>query len=116
MLSGTLPLDSSKYKNIAVIGPNANATSTMQANYKVRQSSNGNAATMHYHQRTLQGNAPYLISPLEGLQKIDGVTVSYSQGCDVSCGSTSGFADAASVASKADVTIVVIGLTTAQER
>ena len=35
VLSGTLPLDSSKYKNIAVIGPNANATSTMQANYKV---------------------------------------------------------------------------------
>ena len=34
----------------------------------------------------------------------------------MSCGSTSVFADAASVASKADVTIVVIGLTTAQER
>ena len=64
----------------------------------------------------LQGVAPYLISPLEGLQKIPGLTVTYAQGCDVSCDSTSGFGDAVDLAEKADVTVVVIGLTTAQER
>ena len=64
----------------------------------------------------LQGTAPYLISPLEGIQKMTGVTVTYAEGCDVLCSSTDGFADATSAASKSDVAIVVIGISTKVER
>ena len=64
----------------------------------------------------VQGTAPYLISPLEGIQKMTGVTVTYAEGCDVLCASTDGFADATSAASKSDVAIVVIGITNSQER
>ena len=90
---GALPLDMSK--KVALIGPNANATGTMQGNYK--------------------GTAPFLISPLEGMQKM-GVSVTYKQGCDVKCSSDSGFADAVSAAKAADVVVVVIGLDEGQER
>ena len=90
---GALPLD--KSRKVALIGPNANATTTMQGNYK--------------------GTAPYLISPLEGLQKM-GVSVTYEQGCDVKCSSDSGFTDAANAAKAADVVIVVVGLDEGQER
>ena len=90
---GALPLDMSK--KVALIGPNANATGTMQGNYK--------------------GTAPYLISPLQGLQKL-GVSVTYEQGCDVKCSNDSGFPDAVNAAKAADAVIVVIGLDEGQER
>ena len=90
---GALPLDTSK--KVALIGPNANATNVMQGNYK--------------------GTAPYLISPLEGLQKI-GASVTYVQGCDVKCDSDSGFAEAINAAKAADVVVVVVGLDEGQER
>ena len=90
---GALPLDMSK--KVALIGPNANATGTMQGNYK--------------------GTAPFLISPLEGMQKI-GASVTYEQGCDVKCSSDSGFADAVNAAKAADAVVVVIGLDESQER
>lgn len=90
---GTLPLDMSK--KVALIGPNANATSTMQGNYK--------------------GVAPYLISPLMGLQNMN-VSITYAQGCDVACSSDSGFADAINAVKSAEVVIVVVGLDEKQER
>lgn len=90
---GALPLDPSK--KVALIGPNANATDTMQGNYK--------------------GAAPYLISPLEGMQKI-GSSVTYSRGCDVKCANESGFPEAISAAKLADAVVVVIGLDLSQER
>ena len=80
---------------MALIGPNANATDTMQGNYK--------------------GTASYLISPLMGLQKM-GVTVMYEQGCDVKCSSDPGFADAVNATKAADAVIVVVGLDEGQER
>ena len=92
---GALPIKSMSSK-VALIGPNANATGTMQGNYK--------------------GTAPYLISPLEGLKKIGVSSVTYSQGCDVKCSSDSGFSDAVNAAKAADVVIVVIGLDEGQER
>lgn len=63
----------------------------------------------------LQGVAPFLISPLEGLQK-EGVTVSFATGCDVKCESDSGFAEAVTVAKLADAVIFVVGLDQSQER
>ena len=74
--------------SIAVIGPNGDATRTMQGNY--------------------YGNAPYLISPVMGLNNYS--TATYSQGCDVKCSSTSGFAAAKTLAGKSDVAVVVVGI------
>ena len=62
-----------------------------------------------------QGVAPYLISPLEGMQKM-GVSVQWALGCDVPCQDTSGFSDAVNVAKSADVVIVIVGLDESQER
>ena len=63
----------------------------------------------------LQGVAPFLISPLQGLQK-EGVTVSFAMGCDVKCENDSGFPEAVTVAKMADTVIFVVGLDESQER
>jgi len=90
---GTLPLDKTKTKTIALIGPNALATTTMQGNY--------------------YGNAPYLVSPQAGLNKY--VTTVYAKGCDINSQDKSGFSAACSAASSADATILVVGLDQSQE-
>lgn len=60
--------------------------------------------------------APFLISPLEGLQKEGVKTVYFAMGCDVKCESDSGFAAAVSAAKMADAVIFVVGLDQSQER
>ena len=91
---GHLPLDASTTKSVAVIGPNGNATTTMQGNY--------------------YGQAPYLISPLMGVQSY--TTASYTQGCTIAANDTSGFAAAIAAAEAADQVIMVMGLDQTQER
>ena len=59
--------------------------------------------------------APYLISPLMGIQGM-GVEVEWALGCDVACGDSSGFAEAVQVAQSADVVVMVVGLDQGQER
>lgn len=88
-----LPFDSSSIKSIALIGPNANATSTLQGNY--------------------YGTAPYLVSPYEGFGKL--TTVNYEQGCDISGSSTSGFDAAVGAAKQSDAVVMVMGLDESQE-
>eukprot|EP01064_Diplonema_japonicum_P011618 TRINITY_DN19024_c0_g1_i1.p1 TRINITY_DN19024_c0_g1~~TRINITY_DN19024_c0_g1_i1.p1 ORF type:complete len:764 (+),score=144.53 TRINITY_DN19024_c0_g1_i1:48-2294(+) len=90
---GSFPLSNSTSPTIAVVGPNANATTTMQANY--------------------QGQAPYLISPLQGIGNY--ARTIYSLGCDTNCVDRSGFAEAREAASIADATVLVIGISTEQE-
>ncbi|CAI8041647.1 Probable beta-D-xylosidase 2, partial [Geodia barretti] len=92
---GSLPLSAESSLKVAVIGPNSNATETMQGNY--------------------HGVAPYLISPLMGIQDA-GVTSSWAFGCDVACSDSGGFAEAVTIAKGADVVIVVMGLDHGQER
>ena len=41
MFLGTLPLDKSRIASIALVGPNGDATRTMQGNYYVRQGKEG---------------------------------------------------------------------------
>ena len=50
-----------------------------------------------------------------GLQNLN-LSVTYVQGCDVACTSTSDFKTATDAAKKADVVIVVIGLDGGQEK
>eukprot|EP01059_Diplonema_ambulator_P010168 TRINITY_DN20168_c0_g1_i2.p1 TRINITY_DN20168_c0_g1~~TRINITY_DN20168_c0_g1_i2.p1 ORF type:complete len:489 (+),score=84.21 TRINITY_DN20168_c0_g1_i2:287-1753(+) len=91
--NGKFPLQKDPSMTLAVIGPNANATTTMQANY--------------------QGVAPYLISPLEGLSAY--ARTDYSLGCDTNCVVRSGFPEAVKAASTSDATVLVIGISTLQE-
>lgn len=90
---GGLPFSKAEVKSVALIGPNAAATGTMQGNY--------------------QGKAPYLISPKEALEKM--ATVNYVSGCDMAGSDTSGFAAAEDAAAKADATVLVMGLNGGQE-
>ena len=50
-----------------------------------------------------------------GLQNLN-LSVTYVQGCDVACTSTSGFGPITDAAKKADVVIIVIGLDGGQEK
>eukprot|EP01116_Phalansterium_solitarium_P000419 TRINITY_DN10277_c0_g1_i1.p1 TRINITY_DN10277_c0_g1~~TRINITY_DN10277_c0_g1_i1.p1 ORF type:complete len:893 (+),score=326.58 TRINITY_DN10277_c0_g1_i1:215-2893(+) len=91
---GALPLAQGKYKNIAVVGPNGDATTTMQGNY--------------------QGTPPYLISPLAGIQAY-APSSTFVQGCQISGSDQSGFAAAQKAAANADATVIVVGLDQSQE-
>ena len=93
---GTLPLSSS-LKHLALIGPNANATSTMQGNY---------ATT----------DPPFLMSPLDGFVKLIGRPVDYVQGCGVAVPpKPAGIAAAVAAANGAEAVCVVAGLDGKQE-
>lgn len=89
--NNTLPFSLQKIKSLAVIGPNANDTSVLQGNY--------------------YGQAPYLITPLEGFQRLDpNLKVTYVKGCDMNSTDTSGFSAAVAASQQADATIIVVGL------
>ncbi|MCG8626244.1 MAG: glycoside hydrolase family 3 C-terminal domain-containing protein, partial [Proteobacteria bacterium] len=89
-----LPLDPQKISNLAVIGPNANATHTLLSNY--------------------EGIPFNIVSILEGIKDVfivSNVTVNYAPGCaDVKCETTEGFSDAVQIAKSADYVIMVMGL------
>jgi len=85
--AGALPFPKS-VKNVALVGPMANATEQMQGNYF------GKARVM---------------SPVSAFQKA-GLTVLYAQGVEVSSPSTSGFAAALDAARKADAVVYIGGI------
>ena len=97
---GILPLDSSKIKTIAVIGPNADSIPALEGNYN--------------------GTSSRYVTFLEGIRKYaseHGIRVLYSLGCHLFKDRTSGLAqaddrlaEAAMYAEIADVTIACIGL------
>eukprot|EP01123_Difflugia_compressa_P001965 TRINITY_DN1254_c0_g1_i1.p1 TRINITY_DN1254_c0_g1~~TRINITY_DN1254_c0_g1_i1.p1 ORF type:complete len:830 (+),score=168.28 TRINITY_DN1254_c0_g1_i1:160-2490(+) len=91
--NNVLPLDKSKITTVALIGPNAQATTTMIGNY--------------------YGSAPYLVSPQDGLNKY--VKTVYAEGCKIDSTDESGFAAACSAAQSTDATIMVVGLDQSQE-
>jgi len=83
---GALPFDKSKITSVALIGPNAQASSVMQGNY--------------------YGNTPYLVTPEQGFKQIhkDDVRQGFS-----------GFDAACSAAQIAAATVLVVGLDQSQE-
>ena len=89
-----LPLDPQKVQNIAVIGPNANATNTLLSNY--------------------EGIPFRIISVLQGIEEVflgSNVTVNYASGCaDVKCENKDSFSGALEIAKSADYVIMVMGL------
>ena len=90
----SLPLDPKSIRNLAVIGPNANATYTLLSNY--------------------EGIPSKVVSVLEGIQQElagDSISVNYAPGCtDVKCGDQSKFQDALNLVHSADYVVMVMGL------
>lgn len=95
-----LPLDKSKLKSIAVIGPNAKETMR-----------HGKVAQLGGY----SGMPPYYTSVYEGIkEKLGGnVKINYAQGCDLRTNSKKGFAAAIAAAKKSDVVVLAIGGSTA---
>jgi len=112
---GILPLDRSKVKRIAVIGPNGNSTTMLHGNYN--------------------GTASHSISILSGIKQLAGknIEVTFAQGCPITTETDRGIAawsrqdndttrplpeldaEALSHATNADLIIYVGGITPAQE-
>ena len=90
----TLPINLGGIKELAVIGPNANVTSTLLSNYN--------------------GIPSKVVTVLQGIEeaaKDYGVKVNYAPGCkNVACESKENFQAALQIAKSADYVIVVIGL------
>ena len=92
--SGDLPLVYSSIKNLAVIGPNGNATTILLSNYP--------------------GIPEFIVTVLQGIQEVtngSGIQVDFTSGCsDVKCSNKSEFNETLNIASKADYVVAVMGL------
>ncbi|MGQ1783663.1 beta-xylosidase [Saccharicrinis sp. GN24d3] len=92
-----LPLDLSKIKSLAVIGPNAHEEKPKKGTYKLLGG--------------YSGLPPYYVSVLDGLKKKVGkkVKINYAKGCDIDSFSKEGFSAAVSAAKKSDAVVLVVG-------
>ncbi len=99
-----LPLDKSKIKSIAVIGPNA-AEKRIKNGYP--QLTNKSYPLLGGY----SGIPPYYTSVLEGItEKVgDDITINYAKGCDLVSFSEEGFAEAIAAAKKSDVVVLAVG-------
>ncbi|XP_059651110.1 beta-xylosidase/alpha-L-arabinofuranosidase 2-like [Cornus florida] len=84
---GSLPLNPTAIKSLAVIGPNANATLAMIGNYA--------------------GIPCSYTSPLQGLSA--SVKTTYVPGCDIACAGRPQLVEAKKAAAEADATVLVVG-------
>jgi len=75
--NGVLPLNES-IKNIAVVGPNADAVESLLGDYTHQ------TLTLYWGKQPLSGTNPKLVTLLEGLQNkvAKGVSIQYERGCD----------------------------------
>lgn len=94
---GLLPLDRSKLRSLAVIGPNATEDRPSKGTYSLLGG--------------YSGLPPFYVSALEGIQnKVgDDIKVNYAKGCDLLSNSKEGFPEAIAAAKKSDAVVLVIG-------
>ena len=92
-----LPIDLSKIKSLAVIGPNAHEERPKKGTYKLLGG--------------YSGLPPYYVSVLDGLKnKVgDKVKINYAKGCDIDSFSKEGFPEAVSAAKNSDAVVLVVG-------
>lgn len=92
-----LPLDRSKIKSLAVIGPNAVEEKPAKGTYSLLGG--------------YSGLPPYYVSVLEGLRKKVGkeININYAKGCDLLNNSKTGFPEAIAAAKKSDAVVLVVG-------
>tara|TARA_R110002051_G_scaffold95649_1_gene165595 strand:- start:28661 stop:30829 length:2169 start_codon:yes stop_codon:yes gene_type:complete len=95
--NNVLPLDLSKIKSLAVIGPNAHEDRPAKGTYSLLGG--------------YSGLPPFYISALDGIKaKVgDKVKINYAKGCDLLSNSKAGFPAAVSAAKQSDAVILVIG-------
>ena len=103
---GTLPLNASRLRRVAVVGPSANDTAEYEA---CTLGSGGSCLLLHiYHAYT-----DYLVQPLQGIELYlagSGVEVVYARGCERYDTNQSGFREALAAANGSDVVVYVGGL------
>lgn len=95
--NNTLPLDMSKIKSLAVIGPNAHEDQPDKGTYSLLGG--------------YSGLPPFYTSVLEGItNKTNGkIKINYAKGCDLLSDSKAGFSDAVSAAKQSDAVVLVVG-------
>ncbi|WP_298767174.1 beta-xylosidase [uncultured Polaribacter sp.] len=95
--NNVLPLDLSKIKSLAVIGPNAHENKPKKGTYSLLGG--------------YSGLPPYYVSALDGIKaKVgDKVKINYAKGCDLLSNSKAGFPKAIAAAKKSDAVVLVIG-------
>ena len=95
--NNTLPLDMSKIKSLAVIGPNAHEQRPKKGTYSLLGG--------------YSGLPPFYVSALDGIKAKVGnkVKINYAKGCDLQGKSKAGFPAAIAAAKKSDAVILVIG-------
>lgn len=94
--NNALPLSTSTIKTVAVIGPNGNATTTMQGACYTNSLISLTPITANYY-----GIACNIVSPLEGIASFANVVS--APGCDISDPSVAGFGQACTVRASAPV-------------
>ena len=87
---GQLPLSTTHYQSVAVIGPAHDAPSIQKGNYA--------------------GNACFVRTPLLSFQNLTKLKVTAALGCDINSTSTAGFATAVAAAQASDLIVYVGGL------
>ena len=95
--NNVLPLDMSKIKSLAVIGPNAVEEKPKKGTYSLLGG--------------YSGLPPFYVSALEGItKKVNGkIKINYAQGCQLLDNSKAGFPAAIAAAKKSDAVILVVG-------
>ena len=95
--NNVLPLDLSKIKSLAVIGPNAHENRPKKGTYSLLGG--------------YSGLPPYYVSALDGIKAKVGnkVKINYAKGCDLLSNSKVGFPKAIAAAKKSDAVVLVIG-------
>ncbi len=92
-----LPLDMSKIKSLAVIGPNAHEKKPKTGTYSLLGG--------------YSGLPPFYVSVLDGLKKKTSgkLKINYAQGCGLLSDDTSGISKAVEAAEKSDAVVLVVG-------
>ncbi|MFD2727649.1 beta-xylosidase [Hyunsoonleella rubra] len=95
--NNVLPLDISKIKSLAVIGPNAHEERPAKGTYSLLGG--------------YSGLPPFYVSALDGIKaKVgDKVKINYAKGCDLLSNSKAGFPAAIAAAKKSEAVVLVIG-------
>jgi beta-glucosidase len=95
--NNVLPLDLSKIKSLAVIGPNAHEERPAKGTYSLLGG--------------YSGLPPFYVSALDGIKaKVgDKVKINYAKGCDLLSNSKAGFSEAVSAAKQSDAVVLVVG-------
>ncbi|MDN3663949.1 beta-xylosidase [Algibacter miyuki] len=92
-----LPLDKSKIKSLAIIGPNATELQPKKGTYSLLGG--------------YSGLPPYYVSVLDGIKNKVGkeIKINYAKGCDLLGESTQGISEAVAAAENSDAVVLVVG-------